>query len=302
MLTKLILASLCLFGSSQLTEGSGFLVPKSEQKIVWENNQTVNIPHKQTESLGVELKAESAMVIDSQSGKVLFEKNSSINMPMASLTKMMTAVVVLESSVDLEDSTVIDSEAVKIEGADINLENGEEMRVGDLLHGLLISSGNDAAMALAKKVGGDVDGFVVMMNDKADELGLSNTNFTNPSGLDQPDHYSNVKDLVILANYAFKNPVFNKIIRMKEHDIQAINVDKSHHLTNTNKLLKADYANVKGGKTGYTEEAGFCLATFAANKKDNHIISVVLGDELNGNQFQDSKALVEWTYNNYSWE
>ena len=302
MLTKLILAFFCVFGFSQLTEKSGFLIPPNERNLAIENNQAIAVPYKQTESLGVELKAKSAIVIDQKSGKVLLEKNSGANLPMASLTKMMTAVVVLDSGINLEDSTTIDEEVAGIEGADINLASGEEIRVGDLLHGLLISSGNDAAVALAKKVGGSIDNFVAMMNEKARAIGLANTHFVNPSGLDQTDHYSNVRDLALLANYADQHPVFNKIVQIKEYDIQAINLDKNHHLANTNKLLRSNYANIKGGKTGYTEEAGFCLTTFAANDQKQQIVVVVLGDQLNGEQFQDTKALVEWVFNNYRWE
>ncbi|MBU1178481.1 D-alanyl-D-alanine carboxypeptidase [Patescibacteria group bacterium] len=303
MLTKAVLAVLCLIIFPQAGYEGQFLLPTSEQDQVIERNQRLALPFKETASLGVELEAKSAIVLDGASGKVLFAKNSQQALPMASLTKMMTAVVVLESGVDLEDTLEIDGEMVGVEGADINLVPGEEMRVGDVLHGLLISSGNDAARALAKKVGGDIGSFVEMMNAKGQAIGLKNTHFANPSGLDEAGHFSTAEDLAVLANYVYQNPVFKEIVALKESDIQSVNIGDNHHLRNTNKLLQANYSYLLGGKTGYTEEAGFCLTTFAAEEKGQHqIVTVVLGSELNGQQFQDSKALIEWTYNNYRWQ
>jgi len=302
MLTKLVLAFFCVFGFSQLTEKSGFLISPHEQNLVEEQQSTLIIPHKRTDSLGMELQAKSAIVIDQRSGRVLLEKNSQENLPMASLTKMMTATVVLESGVNLDEAVLIDEEVANLEGADIDLLSGEEVRVVDLLHGLLIASGNDAALALAKKIGGgSTENFVAMMNHKAQAIGLTNTHFVNPSGLDQTNHYSNVRDLALLASYADRQPLFNKIVQIKEYDFSAVNLEKNHHLVNTNKLLRSNYAHIKGGKTGYTEEAGFCLTTFAANAEQHSIVVVVLGDQLNGEQFQDTKALVEWVFNNYLW-
>ena len=303
MLTQAILAVFCVLLLPQAGYEGQFLLPAAEKNEVVAKNQQLALPFKETASLGVALEAKSAIILDGASGKVLFTKNSRENLPMASLTKIMTAMVVLESGVDLEDTTEVDREVVRVEGADINLKSGEEMRVGDLLHGLLISSGNDAARALAKKVGGDMDGFAVMMNNKAQEIGLTHTHFVNPSGLDAAGHVSTAEDLAILANYAYQNPIFREIVATKEDDIQSVNTDDNHHLKNTNKLLRKNYGYVVGGKTGYTEEAGFCLITFAVgNKKKHQITTVVLGSEKSGQQFQDSKALVEWTYNNFRWE
>jgi D-alanyl-D-alanine carboxypeptidase len=300
MLTKAILTALLVFGLSQPGVDNSVVFP--ENSFQKETEQYTAVPHKQTESLGIEIDAKSAIVVDSVSGRMLFEKDNAAELPMASLTKMMTAVVVLDSGVNPEESAVIDSEVVQVEGADIGLKEGEEMRVSDLLYGVLIASGNDAALALAKKIGGSVEGFVGQMNEKASDLGLSNTHFSNPTGLDQEDHFSNVKDLAILANHAFKNPIFQEIVGIKEHDIQALNSDKTHHLKNTNKLLLNDYSNILGGKTGFTDEAGFCLTSFAENERGNQIVVVVLGSEEDGNQFQDTKALVEWTFMNYEWQ
>lgn len=303
MLAQAILAALCLIWLPHAGYEGQFLLPAAEKDNVVARNQQLALPFKETASLGVELKAKSAIVLDGASGKILFAKNSQESLPMASLTKMMTAVVVLESGIDLEDTTKVDGEVVKIVGADINLKPGEEMRIGDLLHGLLISSGNDVAHVLAQKVGGDVDGFVEMMNAKAREIGLASTHFANPSGLDEAGHVSTVEDLAVLANYAYQNPIFREIVATKEDDIQSVNTDDSHHLKNTNKLLRKNYSYVMGGKTGYTEEAGFCLTIFATDSQKKHqIVTVVLGSEKDGQQFQDSKALIEWTYNNFRWQ
>lgn len=300
MIVKAILTTLLAF-SFTFPHGDDFVLSSSRENILEQNEYKGLMPYKQTESLGVDIGAKSAIVIDKESRKIIFKKNIKDNLPMASLTKIMTSVVVLESGVSLDEVAVIDSEIPKVEGADIELEEGEEVKINDLLYGLLISSGNDAALALAKKIGENTENFVEMMNKKAEEFGLSNTHFSNPSGLDADNHYSSAEDLAILAGHAFDNSLFNEIVRIREHDISSINIGKSHHLKNTNKLLHDGYVNIIGGKTGFTDNAGYCLVTFAENNKGNQIIAVVLGNSENDGHFQDTKALVDWSFQNYSW-
>lgn len=303
MITKIFLASIITYASSLL--GGNFVIDQqivSDQGTDIQNEQRIPSPFKKTESLGVEISGKSGIVVDNKSSRILFEKNSEKELPMASLTKIMTAVVLLDSGISMEDTYTVEEEAVNIYGSDIDLEIGEEILVNDLLHGLMIHSGNDAAMAIARKVGKNEESFVQMMNKKAKELGMANTQFQNPHGLDQKNHYTNVKDMVKLASYAYQKPNFKKIIRLSDYQFDAVNIPKHHQLKNTNKLLHEDYFLINGGKTGFTDNAGYCLLTFGINENKNEIITVVLGEKEDGRQFHDTKAMLEWTFGNYKWE
>lgn len=303
MITKIFLASIIIYASSFW--GGNFIVDQNtvpEEFSGIQNEQRIPSPYKKTESLGVEIGGKSGIVVDNKSDRILFEKNSEKKLPMASLTKMMTAVVLLDSEISLEDTYMVEAEAVNVYGSDIDLEIGEEVVVNDLLHGLMINSGNDAAMAIARKVGKNEKNFVRLMNEKAEELGMANTKFQNPHGLDQKNHYSNVKDLVKLASYVYQKPSFKKIIRMSDYQFDAINIPKHHQFKNTNKLIQENYFLISGGKTGFTDNAGYCLITFGINENKNEIITVILGEEKDGQQFHDTKAMIEWTFGNYEWE
>ncbi len=303
MITKIFLASLIIFTSSFW--GTGFVIDKNIIPVESGNSQSeqrIISPYKNSTSLGVDIDGKSAMVVDYSSGRVLFEKNSQSNMPMASLTKVMTAVILLDSDVPLEDTYVIEPEVNKIYGSGINLEAGEEVRVSDLLHGLLINSGNDAAVAIARKVAKEEKKFVSLMNKKADELSMENTKFQNPHGLDQENHYSSASDLAKLALYAYKNETFRQLIKMKDYQFDAVNMPKHHQFKNTNKLLQEDYFLINGGKTGFTDNAGYCLITFGVDDNKHEIITVVLGEKEDGRQFHDTKAMIEWTFGNYNWD
>ncbi len=256
-------------------------------------------PEKVSNSMGMKITAKSAIVVDRKSQKVLFEKNSNEQVSMASLTKLMTAIVFLDNfDKKLSAKFLVPVEATLLEGADIDLLHGEEITYKDLLWGALIGSGNDAAESLAISLG--KKDFINKMNEKAREIGLDGTHFSGVTGLDAKDHYSNAGDLVKLLDYAISNKTIKEAVQVKEFDAHALNADHIHHIVNTNRLLRFDYPKIKGGKTGYTENAGFCLASWSEDKKGNEIIVVVLGSDLNGNQFQDTKALIDWTYNNYS--
>lgn len=297
-----------LFGLPQIFNFGGNSVGNEALYIsntdnVIENEKASNtiIPKKISDSLGVGLEAKSAISYDVVSGEILFAKNSGEEMAMASITKIMTAIVALDSKINLEETIVIEKSFVELEGADIDLAQGEIIKVKDLFYGTLIASGNDAASALALHTSGDLKAFIAKMNKKAKELGMENTHFANVSGLDERGHYSTAEDLVKLADYAFQSKKFIEAASTKEYDIVPENND-SRHIRTTNKLLLADYPKLKAGKTGYTDNAGFCFLGLSENNKGNQIITVILGEDLNGEQFQETKSLIDWTYKTYSWK
>lgn len=201
------------------------------------------------------ISAQKAVVLDAETGRTLFEKDPDSRSLIASTTKIMTALVVSEHC-NVLDRMRIPKEAVGIEGSSMYLKEGEVLTIQELLYGLMLQSGNDAAVALAIYCGGTVEGFAELMNDKARQLGLQNTHFVNPNGLDAPDHYSTANDLATLASYAMKNPVFAMTASAK-----TVRVGQ-RVLTNHNKLLW-QYEGADGVKTGYTKKAGRILVSSA---------------------------------------
>ena len=213
------------------------------------------------------LSAEKAVVLDAVSGRVLYEKNADSQSLIASTTKIMTALVICEQC-NVLDRMRIPKEAVGIEGSSMYLKEGEVLTLQELLYGLMLSSGNDAAVALAIYCGGTVEGFAELMNDKARVLGLNNTHFENPNGLDSPGHYSTARDLAVLAAYAMENPIFSKTVSTK-----SIRVGE-RYLTNHNKLLwRVEGAD--GVKTGFTKAAGRILVS-SATRNNRRLVAVTL--------------------------
>ena len=211
--------------------------------------------------------AEKAILLDAISGRVLYEKNADAQSLIASTTKIMTALVVCEQC-NVLDRMRIPKEAVGIEGSSMYLKEGEVLTLQELLYGLMLSSGNDAAVALAIYCGGTVEGFAELMNDKARILGMKNTHFENPNGLDSPGHYSTARDLAVLAAYAMENPIFAKTVSTK-----SIRVGE-RYLTNHNKLLwRVEGAD--GVKTGFTKAAGRILVS-SATRDSRRLIAVTL--------------------------
>ena len=225
--------------------------------------------------------ARSACLMDAVTGQVLYQYDADRRSLIASTTKIMTALVVCERC-NVLDRMRIPKEAVGIEGSSMYLKEGEVLTIQELLYGLMLSSGNDAAVALAIYCGGTVEGFVDLMNDKAYSLGLANTQFENPNGLDSPGHFSSAKDLAVLAAYAMENPVFAKTVSTK-----TVRVGE-RYLTNHNKLLWR-VPGADGVKTGYTRSAGRTLVSSAV-RENRRVIAVTLDD---GNDWQDHKALLE---------
>lgn len=300
MITKSFLMAALVFAPTWLGLDTGLL---ESQDLSLAQEDVINKPQKVGESVGVKVTAQSALVIDKKSGKVLFSKNPNDVRAMASTTKVMTALVAIDSGKSLADVVTVPDEAVGIEGAGMKLLKDEQVTFGDLIRGTLVASGNDAAYATAWYAsGGDVDSFIAQMNQKANEMGLSNTHFANPHGLDAENHHTTSKELAQIFLAAIENEILGEIMQMRTVEAHALNADEVHNLKNTNKLLSDVYPYMRGGKTGFTDNAGFCLVSLSASPEDDEIITVVLGSDLSGNQFQDSKALIEWTYNNYSWK
>ena len=225
---------------------------------------------------------------------VLFEKNAYSKVKMASTTKIMTATVVLENC-QLDEIATVSAKAAGTGGSRIGLKTGDKISVNDLLYGLLLFSGNDTAVVLAEHVGGSIDGFADMMNKKAAELGLTNTCFKTPHGLDKEGHFTTAYELAILSDYALKNETFAKIVGTKNATIYINGNPKN--IKNTNELL-GNLEGVYGIKTGFTNGANRCLVT--ACKRDNlDIISVVLGADTKKFRTSDSIKIIEYSFANY---
>lgn len=227
------------------------------------------------------ISAEKAVLMDAATDRILYEKNAESWSLIASTTKIMTALVVCERC-NVLDRMKIPKEAVGIEGSSMYLREGEVLTIQELLYGLMLCSGNDAAVALAIYCGGTVEGFAQMMNDKARTIGLTGTHFENPNGLDAPGHYSTAKDLAVLADYAMNNPIFYKTVSTKTVTIG------NRTLQNHNKLLW-QVSGADGVKTGYTKAAGRILVS-SATRDGRRLIAVTIHDP---NDWQDHASLLE---------
>ena len=234
------------------------------------------------------ISANSAILLDGQTGRVLYEKQPDKQSLIASTTKIMTALVVCEQ-VNVLDRVRIPAEAVGIEGSSMYLKAGEIMTVQELLYGLMLHSGNDAAVALAIYCGGTEEGFAELMNDKAHRLGLRNTHFVNPNGLDSPGHYSTARDMAILAAYAMENPIFYQTVSTKTVTAGG------RSLRNHNKLLW-QLEGADGVKTGFTKKAGRILVS-SCTRDNRRLICVTMND---GNDWQDHRNLMERGFSDYS--
>lgn len=241
------------------------------------------------------LNSRRCVVYDRVSGTMLYGKNEDVKGAMASTTKIMTATVILENA-NLDDEVIVSSKAAGTGGSRLGLKKGDKITVRNLLYGLMLVSGNDAAVALAEHVGGSVQGFAEMMNKKAKELGLTSTSFETPHGLDSSNHYTTAYELAKLADYAMKNELFQKIVGTKSTTIYINGYPKQ--LNNTNELLGA-LNGVVGIKTGFTNGAGRCLVT-ETKRGDMDIIVVVLGADTKNDRTKDSIKLIEYTYKNFS--
>ena len=234
------------------------------------------------------------IVYDRISKSMIIGKNEDIKSAMASTTKIMTTIVILEKA-DLNETVTVSAKAGGTGGSRLGLKRGDKASVRDLLYGLMLRAGNDAAVALAEHVGGSVKGFAELMNEKAIELGLTNTHFVTPHGLDDANHYTTALELAKLTDYAMDNETFAKIVGTKSTTIYINN--QSRQINNTNELLGV-LNGVVGVKTGFTNNAGRCLVT--ETKRNNmDIITIVLGADTKKDRTKDSVNLIEYTFSKY---
>ncbi len=315
---------------------SGDLPIASAQSLAWNNNSSLPataIPDKKPENISPVIKAKAAIAVDLKNGFILFEKNIFEPLPIASLTKLMTAVIILEGD-NLKDVVTVSTRATATPGSKIWLAPGEKITVENLLNAALIPSANDAAAALAEYNSGNVESFVDKMNQKSRELGLFSTYFVNPTGLNRSEsvkpekadkeltqqmistimqagnlqeisdlatsttqNYSTANDLTILGRYAFGKSFIRRTAQKKELEITSTNERLKHKLKNTNELLNS-YLNVLGLKTGTTDEAGECLISVVENEKGNQIMTVVLNSP---DRYKETKVLADWIFRSYSW-
>lgn len=236
------------------------------------------------------------VVIDRKSSNVIIGKNENQKKKMASTTKIMTALIVIDNC-NLSDTVTISKKAAGTGGSRLGLKTGDKITINDLLYGLMLRSGNDAAVALAEHTSGSISDFATLMNDKAIQLGLENTHFVTPHGLDQDEHYTTAYELALLTNYALNNKTFSKIVATKNYTININGYSKA--LNNTNELL-GSLNGVYGVKTGFTNGANRCLVT-SCKRGDMDVICVVLGADTKKFRTQDSIKLINYTFDNFSY-
>jgi serine-type D-Ala-D-Ala carboxypeptidase (penicillin-binding protein 5/6) len=268
------------------------------------------IPERKKEFYSTKVFAGSSVVIDVDSGTILYYEKGRDRTPIASLTKLMTAVVVMEKVKNLDEVVTIDEEASSAEGTkvgcprtgycvDERLHVGEKITVKDLLMAMLLNSANDAAIALGKYIAGSQSAFGDIMNEKAQELNLGDSLFCNPSGLDEDNCYSSAYDIARVAAYSMRHKQIWDIMKMSEIEIQSCDGKFSHRLKNTD-LLLGQIPNCLGGKTGFTYNAGKSLLMAAADplQGKHKIIAVIIDDN---NRWEDMTNLINWTFENHEW-
>ncbi len=234
--------------------------------------------------------ANNAVLIEQSTGRVLFEKDAHSQESIASITKIMTAIIAIESG-KMKEKVTVSREAIYTEGSSIYLEQGEKMTLEDLVYGLMLRSGNDAAVAIAEHVGGSLEGFVYLMNEKAKWLGMENTHFDNPHGLDSDNHYSSAYDMAILTKYAMNNEKYKEISGTTSYKSDG----RTYSWVNKNKLLTQYYEYCTGGKTGFTKKTGRTLVS-TASKDGMDLIAVTLNAP---DDWKDHMSLYEWGFENF---
>lgn len=274
-----------------------FVLADDEEEEEYNQNEIQDLIVESASSSAEEPKtnARAAIIYDRTTKQIIWGKNENEKRAMASTTKIMTAIVVLENS-NLSDVVTVSKKAAGTGGSRLKISAGDKITINNLLYGLMLRSGNDAAVALAEHVGGSIEGFSNLMNKKAKELGLNNTNFVTPHGLDNENHYTTAYELAVLTDYALNNETFAKIVNTKSTSIN-IN-EKSRNIYNTNELL-GYMQGVNGVKTGFTNGAGRCLVT-SCTRDENQIITIVLGCDTKKQRTLDSTKLIKYAFENYT--
>ena len=251
--------------------------------------------------------AKAALIVEKNTGKIIYEKNSETQNYPASVTKILTAILTIENC-KLDDTATVSQSAIsQVPSGYVvaPLFIGEQMKIKDLLYALMLKSANDAAYVLAEHIGGSVEGFSEMMNKKAKEIGCKNTHFVNPNGIHNDDHYTTAYDMYIISNYAMKNDIFAKIVSTYQYKLPATNKypNNDRIMENTNDFInpKSGYYNkiVKGIKTGTTLQAGNCLIT-DSSENGLDFITVVLGAKTSNSKFSETRKMIKYAYNNYT--
>lgn len=247
----------------------------------------------------LQINSKKYVVYDRETGLVLLGKNENKQTAMASTTKIMTAIVVVESNLNLEKEAIVSQKAASIGGSTLGLKKDDKITINDLLYGLLMRSGNDCAIQLALECSGSVEEFAIQMNEKAKKLELKNTNFVTPHGLDNPNHYTTAYELAKIADYALKNNLIATIVKTKYATIRINNNNKE--IKNTNELLLGNVDGVYGVKTGFTNIAGRCLVT-AVKRKEMDLIIIVIGADTKKYRGTDTLKLLDYVEKNYKKE
>lgn len=268
---------------------------KEEKEMSLEEEQT-----NEDDGLNLAKNAKSAIMLEASTGKIIYEKNADEQLSMASMTKMMTLLLIMENiengNLKWDEMITASENAASMGGSQIFLEIGEQMTVEDLVKGICIGSGNDAAVAMAERIGGTEENFVKMMNDRAKELGLKNTNFQNACGLDTKGHYSSARDMALIAKELVKHKKILEYTGTYE-DYLRKNTDNSFWLVNTNRLVRY-YQGVDGLKTGYTSEAGYCITT-TAKRNNMRLITVVMGEPTSQVRNAETTTMLDYGFNTY---
>lgn len=241
---------------------------------------------------GVNCSAAGMAMIELDSGRLIAAKDKDRRLPMASTTKIVTAITVIENCEDLNKIVEVPNEAVGVEGSSIYLKRGERLSVKDLLYGLMLQSGNDCAVALAVHIAGSIENFATMMNDAAERIGAKNSHFVNPHGLHSDEHYTTAYDLALISAYAMRNETFKNIVGTKVYKITTDNQESNRVIINKNKFLNL-CAGGNGIKTGFTKKAGRCLVA-SAQRNGRTLICVVLDC---GAMFEECSRLVDIAFN-----
>ena len=261
----------------------------------------MNISFANGDNAPLSVSSKSAILMDVGSGQILYEKNAHDKLPPASVTKVMTMLLVCEAldsgKITLNDNVQISENAASMGGSQIFLEPGEVQKVDTLLKGIAVASANDGCVAMAEYVAGSVESFVDMMNAKAKELNMKDTNFINTNGLPVDNHYTSAHDIAIMSRELLKHDVITKYLTTWMDQIVVGKKQVSVGLANTNKLIK-HYQGATGVKTGFTQQAKYCLSA-SAKRGDTHLVAVTLGAETSPERFKDATSLLNFGFANY---
>ena len=272
---------------------AAFILVQALTPLKFGANASENLPT-------LNISAKSAFLVEANTGTVLYKENENSKLPMASMTKMMTLKIVFD---EIEAGRLFENEKISISdnaakqiGSQAFLDAGQQYSISDLLKTTIVASANDSAMALAEKVSGDETAFVDLMNKKASAIGLLNTHFNNPTGLPAADHYSTARDMAKLCSHVVTNSLYKKYSKIYLDELVHPSGRKTQ-LVNTNKSLKS-YVGFEGGKTGHTQEAGYCMAA-VAKRGEMTLVAVVMGEPSSKNRTIDIVSLFDFGFNNF---